>query len=109
MINRKKIELEKKEKRDRELKLMLMKCDICYLSHFNEVFILRSHRFALRTPKHIKKAHRVCGGCAKWLFKNRYYNFGTSWREVFFYQMGNSKINREKYNKNREKYMVIHA
>ena len=102
MINRKKIESEKEKKRDRELKLMVMRCDICYLSHFNEVFILRRKRFALRTPKNIKKAHRVCWGCAKWLFKNRYYNFGTSWRELFFYQL-------HVKDKNREKYMVIHA
>jgi len=102
MINRKKIELERIKERDRIYKLMKMKCDICHLSGFNEVFILRSERFAKRTPKHIKKAHRVCWECAKWLFRNRYYNFGTHWRNLFFYQL-------HVKDKNREKYMVIHA
>lgn len=95
---RKKIIWEKK-KREREL---LMKCDICQLSHFNEVFILRKERFSKRATRGEAKARRVCWGCAGWLFSNRKYNFGTSWRNLFFFQ-------RHVKEKNREKYMVIHA
>jgi len=101
-IERIKIEKEKKEKRDRELKELLMKCDICKLSDFNEVFILKSDRFTKNCPKKDSKARRVCGGCARWLFKNRYYDFGTYWRNFFFSQLHIK-------DKNRGKYMVIHA
>lgn len=109
MINRKRIELIEKKEREKELKELQMKCDICYLQDFNSVLILRENRFVKGLPKHIAKAHRVCWRCAQWLFKNRYYNFGTSWREIFFYQMGISKTNRKKYKEKREKYVVIHA
>ncbi|QYW08125.1 hypothetical protein 15570_00028 [Lokiarchaeota virus WyrdV1] len=104
MINRKKIELIEKRKRERALKELEMKCDICQLSHFNEVFILRNNRFAKIVPRSISKTKtsRVCWECARWLFKNRYYNFGDSWRNLFFYQLHIK-------DKNREKYMVIHA
>lgn len=101
-MDRKILELEEKKKKEGILKDLLMKCDICYLSHFNEVFVLRSNRFAKKTPKKIAKARRVCWECAKWLFKNALYNFGYNWRNLFFYQLHIKP-------KNRDKYMVVHA
>lgn len=106
MINRKKIEVKKKEKRDALYESLLMKCDICHLSHFNEVFILRKERFVNKGKGNWKvnpkKTNRVCWGCAQWLFRNRLYDFGTYWKNLFFYQL-------HVKDKNREKYMVIHA
>ena len=105
------IELEKKEKekRDKELKELEMRCDICKLGNFNEVFILRKDKFSKKCPKQYFKANRVCWDCAKWLFKSGFYNFGTNWKNIFFYQMGFSRTNAKKYREKREKYMVIHA
>ncbi len=101
-IEKCKIEKENKEKRTKELEELRMRCDICYLSHFNEVFILKPERFSLKANRGERKARRVCWGCASWLFKTKKYNFGKSWRELFFVQR---RINF----KNREKYMVIHV
>ena len=101
-IERIRIEKERKENRERELKELIMRCDICYLSHFNEVFILKPEKFSRFATKKEAKARRVCWGCASWLFKNMKYNFGTSWRNLFFKQ-------RRLIEKNRDKYMVIHA
>ena len=101
MDRRKEIELEERKKREKELKELQMKCDMCQLSHFNEVFILRSNKFAKKCPTHIAKARRVCWECARWLFKRAFYNFGNSWRNLFFYQLHIK-------DKNRYKYMVIH-
>lgn len=109
MERRKEIELEERKKRERELKELEMKCDICYLSHFNAVLVLKPNKFSKYASKKEAKARRVCWGCAQWLFKNGLYNFGTNWRNLFFYQMGISKTNRKKYKEKREKYMVIHA
>jgi hypothetical protein len=102
MINRKKIELEKRKKRDQIIKLTDMICDICYSWGNNSVLILKSNRFSKYASKREAKARRVCWSCAKRLFSQKKYNFGSHWRELFFQD---SRIQ----SKNKEKYMVIHA
>ena len=102
MINRKKLELEKKKKRDALYKILLMECDICYSWGNNSVLILKSNRFSKYASKREAKARRVCWSCAKMLFSKKKYNFGSHWRELFYQD---SRIQP----KNKEKYMVIHA
>jgi len=80
----------------------IMDCDLCSAKDLNEVLILRSNRFSKYAPKKTQKASRVCWECARELFSKRLYNFGTSWRNLFF-SLGGF------VDRNREKYMVIHA
>ena len=79
-----------------------MDCDLCLRMDLNEVLILRKSRFSRFCSKNISKARRVCWGCARELFRKKLYNFGHNWRMVF---LDHSQI----MDKNRIKYLVIHA
>lgn len=102
MINRKKNELEKNKKRARDIKLTEMICDICKSWGNNSVLVLKSNKFSRFANHREIKARRVCWSCAKRLFSQKKYNFGTHWRNLFYQD---SRIQP----KNKEKYMVIHA
>lgn len=101
-IERIKTEKEIKEKRDQDIKLTEMICDICKTNGHNSVLILKSNKFSKYANHNEVKARRVCWSCAKMLFSKRKYNFGVHWRNLFYQD---SRI----IPKNKEKYMVIHA
>ena len=79
-----------------------MNCDLCSKTDLHEVFILRSYKFSQIATKKERKFSRVCWGCARHLFRKRIYNFGHNWRMVF---LDDSTL----MDKNKAKYMVIHA
>lgn len=79
-----------------------MDCDCCKLQDFKEVFVLRKNKFTLKATKAEKKYKRVCWKCARILFRHFIYNFGYNWRCIFL----DSSLILER---NRYKYMVIHA
>ena len=84
------------------MKCFSMDCDYCKQHDFHEIFILKKVKFSFHATKKDKKMTRVCWECAKYLFKRKLYNFGHNWRCVF---LDNTTI----IEKNKQKYMVIHA
>ena len=92
--------MESIEKKKR--KKGIMDCDLCNAKDLHEVLILRKAKFSRLCSKSIRKARRICWECARELFRKNLYNWGYNWRMVF---LDCSQI----MDKNKPKYMVIHA